>query len=397
MKYALLAALAVAVGIVAVRRVTVSDNSDFDGFHRAGAAVWAGADPHADKAVRRYLPCFPLLMAPLGALPLGVAAAGWYLLNAAACWGTWRELERLLGAGQGRALALAAVLGAPFWIDGLVMGQVNPVLVYLMTRAFGLLAAGRDGAAGAWLGLAVALKVTPALLVFHAAWRLRWRAVGAALAVLVALAVLAPAAVWGPARTAEIYRGWADEALLGGVAGEDAATGRSVRFNNQSIPAWTARLLTDAEAGTRSGRFSVNVAALSPDAARAVALGLLAVLGLGLLAAWGKPGPAACRAATLPGEGALAIGGTVLFSPIAWTSHFQAMVPVLALLARRALGADSAGRRAARIALVVLAVTLVGLASRWTRALGCPLLGALAAWGIAAELHRRGALAERPA
>ncbi len=437
---------ALLLGVLAVRRAAVTDNSDFDGFHRSGAAVLAGEDPTSDKAVRRYLPCFPLMMAPLGALPLPVAAAMWYVLGAASCWGTWRELGRLLGSGRGRALALTAGLTAPFWIDGLVMGQVNPLLVWAMTRALRCLAEGKDAAAGALLGFASALKVTPALLVVYAAWRLRGRAVGAAAAVFLLLAALAPAAAWGPARTLEMYRSWVDEALVGGVAGGDAESGRSVRYNNQSVQAWCARLLTDVDAGTRKGRFSVNLAALDPATARGTARAILAGLVLALLAAWGRPGrapargtrseapvaaageppaggdrsplpalptgpdaadperkiasaPEASRLAAeraLTAEGALAVAGTVLLSPIAWTSHFQALAPAVALLARRAL-APGPGCTAARVALAILAATLLGMASPWSRAVGCPLVGAVAAWLVAAALHRRGLLDGRSA
>ncbi len=416
--WALVALLAALLVGIAVRRV-ITDNSDFDGFHRAGEAVLAGQDIYGDKAVRRYLPCFPLFLAPLALLPLPWAAGVWALLSLAACAGTLRELALLLGIGPRtvRALWGTAILTSPFWVDGLVMGQVNPLLVYLMTLGIRWAAQNRCGSAGAILGVAVALKLTPALVVFLALWRMRMRLVVAAGGTLLLIAGALPAAVWGPGRTAELYRMWAGEALVGGVGGEDAAAGRSLRFNNQSIPAWTTRLLTPVDAGTRKRRFTVNVAALDAETAGWVARALLAALAGATLWAWGRPGrrlsPAAAPVAAAPskaapdarsvvlpaagasaawlGEASLAMAGTVLLSPIAWTSHFQAMALPVAILCRAAADPADPARAAARAGLSALALSLAGLASPVTRALGCPLLGCLAVWAATALWLRRAA------
>src|SRR5439155_258559 len=63
--------------------------------------------------------------------------------------------------------------------------NLTPLLLALVVAAAADLEARRDGRAGAWTGLAAAIKGFPALLPVYLAYRLRWRRLAAVSAVLV--------------------------------------------------------------------------------------------------------------------------------------------------------------------------------------------------------------------
>ena len=91
-------------------------------------------------------------------------------------------------------IAVALVLAARPLDDALVQGQVGIIVAFLVTAALFANSRRRSAAAGSALGLAIALKVTPLLLVAYLAWKRAWRTLafaGAGLLVLVALTLMA--------------------------------------------------------------------------------------------------------------------------------------------------------------------------------------------------------------
>lgn len=109
---------------------------------------------------------------------LGVWCFGWSLWTAGTRWG-WRAAW----------LALAAI-AVPLQ-DNFQHLNIETILLALILAGIVALADGREIRAGVWLGFAIALKAFPALLLVWLAYRARWRAVGAGLAVAAGLTYVA--------------------------------------------------------------------------------------------------------------------------------------------------------------------------------------------------------------
>jgi hypothetical protein len=189
---------------------------DFATYYYADRAVQLGEDPYDRFQLSRFArdedtrgTVYPYLYPPtflLGTgwvrpLPLHAAYLVWFWLDelflvlaglALARW--WRPL----GGGVGVVLiaAIAACTAVP---NNHLMGQVNLPVLALALAALWQEDRGRWGLAGLLLGLAVALKLSPVLLVAWWALRGRWRAVGAsALTVLLAAGLAAALFGLGP-------------------------------------------------------------------------------------------------------------------------------------------------------------------------------------------------------
>ncbi len=118
----------------------------------------------------------------------------------------------------------------------IILGQrVGRPQVYalLLLLAFRAEDAGRPARSGALLALAVALKVSPGLLLVDAALRRRWRVLAGAAAGLGAILVL-PVPWYGPGGTLALHAAWARAQLV-------ASPGMIVSPGNQSVFALVSR------------------------------------------------------------------------------------------------------------------------------------------------------------
>ena len=408
------------LGFGAVRRV-YTQKTDFDGFWRAGRNVLAGRDPYRDfapagedrvlvpswrrsadpaetetgrgfdSAVRRYLPFFPLLMVPFALLPMDVAVALWHLVSVAALLGSVRLAFRLSGRPRGleSSETIAVLVGtAIFWADSLTMGQIGLVTLYLSLAGIDFAGRGRPWLGGILVGLAAAIKVTPALVGAYFLLKRRWSA-AAAMAGTGVLCALAVIPVWGVGRSVELHRTWLRESAT--TAGARYFELReSVRYQNQSLHAFAARFLMDVNAGRSRKPFRINVANLTPEAVAGVTHAAQALLGLALLVALFARRPDEPLRLS---ETAVVLGATTFLSPIAWTFHLVVMIPAIACLW------DRRGERESRIWLGLALVFELGLASPWLRALGFLTWSCLAAtvgaWRIAMK-ERSGPVTARP-
>jgi len=125
----------------------------------------------------------------LGLVPFALLAR-WSLVLSKACWATGNVV--CLGWSVARArgwttgwtpvvLALGAV-GTPLQSNFEYL-NLTPILLALVVAAALDLEGGRDARAGAWIGLATAIKVFPGLLLLYLAYRRRWRGVATGIGV----------------------------------------------------------------------------------------------------------------------------------------------------------------------------------------------------------------------
>jgi alpha-1,2-mannosyltransferase len=143
-------------------------------------------------------PVFLFLFWPWIALPGVVAVLSWTALELAAVaallWVVYRALGRPVAAELLAVLAL--VLLFPPLRDSFQEGQISVFIG--LAAALALLGHQRRRPllGGAALGLAIGIKLTPALILVYFAWKRDWRLVGAAVGVALALAVATLGAGW---------------------------------------------------------------------------------------------------------------------------------------------------------------------------------------------------------
>ncbi|MGI5423536.1 glycosyltransferase 87 family protein [Streptomyces sp. CA-179760] len=248
-----------------------------------------------------YPPFAAVAMLPMALLDLRTAIAAALLLNLAAL----AVILRLLSGPQWRrhgwyGWALIACLLALFepLRDTFSFGQVNLLLLALVLTDAALLAGGRGRLAGTGIGLAAAIKLTPALFIGLLLVARRWRA--AALATAVAFGATALAA-WIDADASRFY--WTD------ALWDTNRIGRLGYVSNQSVQGILARLG-------------------EPD--RAVwAAAVLLILGV-----WAVRVRRAVAAEDWTAAFALSGLAACLVSPITWVHHLVWLLPSFAVLVR---------------------------------------------------------------
>lgn len=185
--------------------------------------------------------------------------------------------------------------------DTFSFGQVNLLLLALVLADAWLLATGRGRWAGVGIGLAAAVKLTPAIFIGLLLLARRWRAAGLATAVAAAATV---AAAWIAPAASRFY--WT-EALW-----DTSRIGRLDYVSNQSLQGVLARLVAPHEPS------------------RAV----WAALVLAVLCVWAWRVRTAVRTEDWTAAFALTGLTACLVSPITWVHHLVWLLPSFAVLLR---------------------------------------------------------------
>jgi hypothetical protein len=292
--------------------------SDFEHYYRAARATIEGESPYSVRGFL-YPPPALLPVLPLAAWDEATARRSWFwisqLLLAAAAVSVWRWL------GGGAPATLAVVLAWSLTgtvAENLVLGQINPVLLILVTAA--MVAPAAASRSAALVGAAGAIKIWPGLLLVEPLMRRRWRVCAAGCAVAAALLVGCTAALavlrpppFHPQATAS----WAG----------------SPAFLNLSLPA-TALRLADAPVDWRRmprswlvGNRLEDVELSAPAAALSLMTALL-TLGGGLLLIFRSVRP---ETPMLPVYATL-IALALAAAPVSWYHYRLLHLPGLAWL-----------------------------------------------------------------
>ncbi|MEV5846207.1 glycosyltransferase 87 family protein [Streptomyces sp. NPDC051985] len=248
-----------------------------------------------------YPPFAAVGMLPMALVGLPLAIAASLLVNLTALAFVLRILA---GPGWRRwgwyrwALALCALTLFEPLRDTFSFGQVNLILLALVLGDCCLLRSGRGRWAGVGIGLAAAIKLTPALFIAMLLIGRRWRAAGVATAVALAATGLA---AWTDPKASRFY--WT-QALW-----DTSRVGRLDYVSNQSLQGVLARL----------GH---------PDKP------LWAIVVLLTLAVWAWRTRRAVAAGDWTAAFALTGLAACLVSPITWVHHLVWVLPSFALLAR---------------------------------------------------------------
>ena len=229
-----------------------------------------------------------------------------------------------------------------FWSWEFRLNQIDCLTLLLIVACFVHWQQGRRNVPGFWLGLAVLLKLTPALLIIWFALKRQFRTVAIAMVTVICAGPLGDLVAFGPSYAADWYRGWAEIAVVRGSHRGLILDEREVEWRNQSISAVAARWLHPTNAATRfdnDPRISradpdmyMNVVDWSNTTVATIVLSIVAASAIGLcwLARW----PAArCSIWQLRVEWALFLVAMLWFMPVLRRYHFVMLLPALAVIA----------------------------------------------------------------
>lgn len=298
-------------------------------FRLHGHSLYAFQEPGTHNHLGfTYPPFAALVLMPLAVMGLGQAQALFAVLNVAICAACGTGFGLALARRFGWPGAPAAVLGTAMVLslepirESIGFGQVNIVLLGLVSLDLWLLSTGRRG--GTAIGIAAAIKLTPAVLIL-ALFAARRRDAGRRALLAAASATAAAAAILPDSS----WRYWSRELW------QTSRVGQPKRITNQSWSGVLARWYDVA----------------SPPRLE-WALGACAALVAALLVARRLSGWwASVRLLTIAGA------ASTVASPISWTHHYWWAVPAVAALAYRAVQTRSAvavGAFAAVYALFVV-------------------------------------------
>ena len=362
---------------------------DFEYFYKAGAWLLAhgsldqGYDLVAGRVEERgtldwYWPCVSRFMTLLALLPFRTAGYVWVAMNVAAMLATIRLLGRYV-FGLPRSdwpvtQMLPFLLLAAYWYWEFRLNQIDNFTLLLVVANLVCWEQGRRATAGFWLGLAVLLKLTPALLVLWFVLKREYRTVAVAVLTVVLAGPVADLVALGPDSTVDSYRVWVRNAVTSGSQPGLILDQREMDWRNQSLAAVLSRWLhptnyamhfdNDPRIQARYGNEQPRTMNVVDLPLPAVAHLVTAVAGLSLAGlAWLARRPAA-RLTTwqLRFEWALFVLAMLWLMPIMRRYHMICTLPAMSLLAT--------------------GVHYAGFGSRWSKlALGCiglAVLGQLA-------------------
>ncbi|MFD6995548.1 glycosyltransferase 87 family protein [Streptomyces mirabilis] len=252
-----------------------------------------------------YPPFAAVTMLPMSLIGLRTAIAVSVVLNLAALavvvWILVGPALRRYG-WYGYALAACLLTLLEPVRDTFSFGQVNLLLLALVLSDAWLLSTGRGRRAGVGIGLAAAIKLTPALFIGLLLLGRRWRAAGVATAVAAAATGLAG---WAAPDASRFY--WSD------ALWDTNRIGRLAYVSNQSLQGVLARLAAPGE----------------PSRAVWAATALLFLCVWAWRTSWALADEDWTAAFALTGLAAC------LLSPITWVHHLVWLLPSFAVLLHR--------------------------------------------------------------
>lgn len=285
-------------------------------------------------------------------------------------------------------LRLLPLLIALFFVlDDLRRGQPTGIILLCLSACAAGMLRRQSLRAGAWLGLAAALKLFPLYLLIYPLLRRDGRFLGAAIAALV-VASLVPALIIGPSATLTAYREFVATRLLGEArGGGDASVAEELHGTNASIQSFEY-MIYNALHPDRQNREPTP-----PDVYFLVHIAVSIVVTATALLALRKPGD--------PLGEFLLFAGLILLSipilPVSRPHYFLLGIPALAGL----LAATGSGRSLSRPVWIVGACFLAAsffaaLGLPWANDYGAATVAGLLVAGLCFVTARRRAMATPP-
>jgi hypothetical protein len=359
----LLMIILLVIGLPMAYQRAIDNGPDLAGFCDAGRYILEHGTRDPESSLSRYWPSADVPWILFALVPISVVAVLWYCIGCATWLGLLatirdRILVGLTPAARRHATLAAGLLAMPLVIDGLCLGSFHILMVWLMVAGLDRACRGRQTSGGILLGIAAWLKLLPMLGIGFLLYHRKWKGAAIAAVTVVLLDVVLSVAAFGPAGARREHKLWWQRGAAG-TADRQMTSVHPVdedRLTNQSVAITLRRLLTSlgsqpaSQASTDSAmkpatvvqqssdllaRRRVQLAAFTPAQLQIAFLIAMAILALGVAVycspinprAWDEKGPAKI---------AMMMLATIWFSPVVWSYHFVAAVPVLAILLFRA-------------------------------------------------------------
>lgn len=375
-----MAAVLAAVSPWVLYRMITNGGSDFPEFYEAGQHVLRHGVRQPLTILVYYWPSLDAAWAGMARLPLWSAACVWYVLSCLTWLGLLGATHRYLladlaPAARRQTTLTAGLLFLPLAVNHFCLGAFHLAMVWLMVAGLGRISRRRTWSGGVLLGLAIWVKLLPAVALGYLALKRKYLAAAVALGCALSVHAALTVAAFGPQGAWQASRDWWGVGV-GGTADRLLSNPRPVaeqRDNNQALPAVLRRVLTQLGSVPGTVRARVALADLAPATLEAIYFTLCGVLAVVLAFVFRRPARRMSprRWST---EIALLLLATVWFSPIVWSYHLTAALPAVALL----LGRTWDHGRLTRL-VVVLGASAQGLfAWRLACALGAMLWATLA-------------------
>jgi hypothetical protein len=380
------------LGAVGLSRVwgPVPDK-DFSLFYQAARFWLVHGEP---GGLAWYHPFALRAFAPLGWLPPEWAGVLWVGMNLGCLVGAARLAGEEAHWWRSEIVPLL-VLVTPWFVEFFVNQFVPPILLLLLLAQREL---GRERplAAGVWLGLAILLKLSPAVLLLWLLLKKDWRALASTVGVVLVLGPGLDILTVGWDRAVDWQWEWYQRLRWSGSAWTVLVAGSQCEYSNHAVVAVLRRLLHstdstpyfDVEVGGRhelAGSHPVNLLNLPISAVTAIWAALMLVSLVALVAVSRRPAQPASRE-RLRWEYALYCLAMLWFLPVVREYHYVWAYPLVSLLVAnvRSLWRDTGQfpwRSAPAWGLGVWLVTMALGAPRIAQEFGVPMLGIAALGG----------------
>jgi hypothetical protein len=304
---------------------------DYDINREFGRRFLAGEPLYQGGQCFNYMPISALYWAPMALVPPRAGMALRYV-TALICLLIAIRIFRNVNASARSPFTIIIVtliLAGHYLIRDFDDGGPNIILLAILLGGMSCIWRGRDSWGAIWLGLGIAVKITPGLFLPYLLWKRRWRA-AAYTAVATVLWILLPAVWMGPASWWRHQQQWNQVALS--VFQDSSDAGRDLneqRVQNQALKPALMRYLVTYPPGhplrlEEAGY--VDFVNWPPRTADRVASGILLAVG-GIFCWWtrGKWQEPGARLAEMSGLLLLML----LFSPVTWLQHFVFALPAI--------------------------------------------------------------------
>ncbi len=241
------------------------ERPDFEYFYKSGIWLlhhgvldpgWDTVNGHIEQrgTLEWYLPCVPRMMTLVALLPFRPAGYVWLGLNLLALLVTLRLLGRHLTGLPPKdwpvTQLLPLIILAAYWRWEFRLNQIDNFTLLLIVLFFVTWQQGRRVASGFSLGLAVLLKLTPALLVLWLLLKRQYRTVGVTVLTVLLAGPLADMAALGPEYAIGAYRQWVERCVAHGSHRGLILAQSEMDWRNQGLGAVTSRWLHETNYNT---------------------------------------------------------------------------------------------------------------------------------------------------
>lgn len=353
----------------ALRALSKPQDGDFALHWETGLRFLRGEFLYSGGHDLPYPPFFAMLFAPAALLPMPVAKALFYPVGVAALliliWTMDRLVRAAFSLNQGQVFwagALALVVAIQFLIRDQAELGLNTAVIALSWLGILWWREGRDLRGAVSLGLAIAMKCTPAIFLAYFAWKRQWR-MAAYSAATTLLFTIAPMLCQGPVSWSNHMQKWFGNAV-DGISGGGFESAENFRDRNMALRPVVMRYLTNPqESGIEptAALPPVDLFKLPPTVARWMATVML--LALVALFAWWSRRPLLARDDPrilweLAGTGILML----LLSPVTWMQTCVALLPAGYVIAALFVAQDQLPRWT--VVLLLLEIIFCSLLGR---------------------------------